>query len=161
MNTKVSRWPGILLVAWSLNWCHTAHAAEPSQINLKEGLWRLSVEMEIPGRGPETGPLTQDICLRPSEVTKLAVPPNSPCQIHGLDITHRRMRWKITCEQGPMRSSGEGLMEFGGKQLSSALVMQTAPPYAMRIKQSITGRYLGACPASVPASGTPLQPYKK
>ncbi|MRR51311.1 MAG: DUF3617 family protein [Rhodocyclaceae bacterium] len=150
-----------MFLVGSLNFPLSLQATEPAQINLKEGLWRLSVEMEIPGRGPETGPLTQDICLRPNEVTKLAVPPNSPCQIHGLEISHRRMRWKISCEQYPMRSSGEGLMEFGGKQLTSALVMQTAPPYAMRIKQSITGRYLSPCPASAATGVAPLQPYKK
>jgi hypothetical protein len=134
-----------------------AEAAEP--VNLKEGLWRLSVEMIIPGRGPETGPLTQDICLKPSEVTRLTAPPNSPCQISGLDIQPRRMRWKVSCEQGQMRSHGEGIMDFGGKSFSSALLIETAPPHAMRIKQSMLGTYLGPCPAGMAAGKPLLKPY--
>lgn len=136
-------------------------AATAPRIDLEAGLWRLSAEMEIPGRGPETGPLVQDVCLRPSELTKLMVPPNSPCKVSGIEITPRRMRWKVACEQGAMRSAGEGLMEFNGKQLTSAMVIQTAAPYAMRIKQAITGRYIGPCPASSLAETTPLQPYGK
>jgi hypothetical protein len=134
-----------------------AQATEP--VNLRDGLWRLSVEMIVPGRGPETGPLTQDMCLKPSEVGRLAVPPNSPCQVSGLDIQPLRMRWKVSCEQGQMRSRGEGIMEFGGKRLTSALLIETDPPYAMRIKQSMTGTYLGPCPAGMAAGKTPLKPY--
>lgn len=134
-----------------------ARAAEP--VDLKPGLWRLSVEMIIPGRGPDTGPLTTDMCLKPSDVGRLAAPPSSPCEISGLDIQRRRMRWKVSCEQGQMRSHGEGIMEFGGERFSSALLIQTEPPYAMRIKQSMVGSYLGPCPAGTPAGKTPLKPY--
>jgi hypothetical protein len=134
-----------------------AQAAEP--VDLKPGLWRLAVEMIIPGRGPDTGPLTTDMCLKPSDVSRLVAPPNSPCQISGLDIQRRRMRWKVACEQGQMRSHGEGIMEFGGKRFTSALLIVTEPPYAMRIKQSMEGTYLGPCPAGTPAGKTPLRPY--
>jgi hypothetical protein len=52
-------------------------------------------------------------------------------------------------------------MEFGGTHFSSALLIQTEPPYAMRIKQSMTGTYLGPCPVGTPAGKTPLKPYTR
>ena len=134
-------------------------AAEP--VNLKDGLWRLSVEMIVPGHGPETGPLSQDMCLKPSEVMRLAAPPNSPCRISDLDVQPLRMRWNVSCEQGQMRSRGKGIMEFAGERFTSALLIETSPPYAMRIKQTMIGTYLGPCPAGMAAGKTPLKPYAK
>lgn len=148
----------LLLSIWS-----TGAIAAPStaKVNLEEGLWRLSMEMEIPGKVPDTGPLRRDICLRPDEVANLTAPPNSPCIVSGLEITTRRMNWKVTCEQGQMRSSGVGIMEFGGRELSSALVIKTAEPYAMTIKQSMTGSRIGPCPPGTATGATPLRRYGK
>lgn len=139
-------------------WASVAAAAAPD-VDLEEGLWRLDVQMEIPGKGPETGPLRQDLCLRPDTVARLAVPPNSPCVVSDVQISRRRMRWKVACEQGPMRSAGKGIMEFGGRELSSALLIKTAQPYAMTIKQSLTGTRIGPCPAGTPSGKTPLRRY--
>ncbi|MCK9382155.1 MAG: DUF3617 domain-containing protein [Sulfuritalea sp.] len=143
----------LLLSAWA------AGATAAPKVNLEEGLWRLNIEMEIPGKGPETGPLRRDICLRPDDVARLAVPPNSPCTVSGVEITARRMRWKVACEQGQMRSAGVGIMEFGGRELSSALVITTAEPYAMTIKQSMTGQRIGPCPPGTATGTTPLRRY--
>lgn len=154
--TRLVRWPGHLPIAL-LFAVAASQAAEP--VNLKEGLWRLSVEMIIPGRGPETGPLMHDMCLKPSEVIRLATPPNSPCQVSGLDIQPRRMRWKVNCEQGQMRSRGEGIMEFGGTRFTSALLVETDAPYAMSIKQTMIGNYRGPCPAGTAPGRVPLKPY--
>jgi hypothetical protein len=135
-------------------------AADTPKINLEEGLWRINVEMDIPGKGQQTGPLRADMCLRPDDVAKrLTVPDNSPCTVYGLEITPRRMRWKVACEQGQMRSAGEGIMEFGGNELSSALLIKTAAPYAMTIKQSIVGKRIGPCPPGAGPGPVPLKRY--
>lgn len=146
----------LILSAWTAG---TLAAPSAAKVNLEEGLWRINIEMEIPGKGPETGPLRRDLCLRPDEVARLAVPPNSPCTVSGIEITARRMRWKVACEQGQMRSAGVGIMEFGGRELSSALVIKTAEPYAMTIKQSMTGNRIGPCPPGTATGATPLQRY--
>lgn len=148
----------LLLSIWPVG---AMAASSTGKVNLEEGLWRLNMEMEIPGKVPETGPLRRDICLRPDEVARLVAPPNSPCTVSGLEITSRRMNWKVACEQGQMRSTGVGIMEFGGRELSSALVIKTAEPYAMTIKQSMTGSRIGPCPPGTATGATPLRRYGK
>lgn len=138
--------------------------AEP--VNLREGLWRLDVEMTIPGRGPETGPLTHDLCLSPNNVKQLVVPPGSPCRISSMDIRVNRMKWKVDCLQGEVRAKGEGSLDFSGEKFSGEMMTMTEP-FAIKITQKVSGRYLGACPVSgkvgskeaAPVNG--LQRYKE
>lgn len=134
-------------------------AVDLSLIDLEPGLWHLNVQMDVPGKGPQTGPIANDVCLRPADAAKLVVPPNSPCQTEVLDVTRQRLRIKLQCEQGVMRSNGEGIMVFGGRSLSSAMVIQTAEPYAMTIKQTMTGRYVGPCPANATKGSSSLKQY--
>lgn len=136
--------------------------AEP--VNLREGLWRMEIEMTIPGRGPETGPLTHELCLSPNNVMQLVVPPNSPCRIGSMDMRASRMRWKVSCVQGEVRAKGEGSLEFAGDKFSGEMMTSTEP-FGIKITQKVSGRYLGVCPVpkagkkALPAPAGGLQPY--
>ena len=144
--------------------CGGAMAVDLSSIDMEPGLWHLNVQMDIPGQAvqsAEAKPLVRDVCLRPAEVAKLVVPANSPCQVDVPEVARQRLRIRLQCDQGGLRTAGEGIMVFNGRQLSSALVIQTAAPYSMTIKQTMTGKYLGPCPANQSAGSTPLKTYNK
>ena len=152
------------LVALLCLGCGAALATDLSAIDMEPGLWHLNVQMDIPGQAvqsAEARPLARDVCLRPAEVAKLVVPANSPCQVEVPEVSRQRLRIKLRCDQGGLHTAGEGIMVFNGRSLSSALVIQTAAPYAMTIKQTMTGKYLGPCPDKVPTGSTPLKPYAK
>jgi hypothetical protein len=136
--------------------------AEP--VNLREGLWRMEIEMTIPGRGPETGPLTHERCLSPNNVMQLVVPPNSPCRIGSMDMQASRMRWKVSCVQGEVRAKGEGALVFADDKFSGEMMTSTEP-FGIKVTQKVSGRYLGACPVpkagkkALPTPAGGLQPY--
>jgi hypothetical protein len=135
-----------------------------SGIDMEAGLWHLNVQMDIPGQptqAAEAKTMASNVCLRPAEVAKLVVPANSPCQVEVPEVARQRLRIKLRCDQGGLHTAGEGIMVFNGRSLSSALVIQTAAPYAMTIKQTMTGKYLGPCPDKAPTGSTPLKPYAK
>jgi hypothetical protein len=147
-------WPSVPVLA----------AADLSGIDMEPGLWHLNVQMDIPGQptqAAEAKPMASNVCLRPTEVAKLVMPANAPCQVEIPEVARQRLRIKLRCDQGGLHTAGEGIMVFNGRNLSSALVIQTAAPYAMTIKQTMTGKYLGPCPDNVPTGSTPLKPYGK
>jgi len=152
---------------------HVSWASAEEKINVREGLWRIDVEMIIPGKGPENpGPIFRDMCLNTSNFVGLVLPVTPMCNGR---ITHqesRRLDLQMTCSQGQTVSSSKGTFEFAGEKLVGA-VLSSTPRYGMEIKTIIRGKYLGACPAAMarslppavprsapgPAAAPPLRPY--
>lgn len=136
----------LLLVALTVN-------AAPS-IDLKEGQWRIDMEMTLPGKGPQSGgPLFRDMCLTPSNLIQMLIPEGAPCQGAVTSQTTKSMDWKMTCTQGQTVTASKGHFEFAGDRLAGA-VLTTAPRYDMEFKTIIKGKYLGACPITAGAPKT-------
>jgi hypothetical protein len=132
-------------------------------VNLQEGQWRIAVQIEIPNAaGPDAGPARQEVCLKPQDVSRFVVPPNSPCKVNDMVSSEKEMRWKLVCQYGSMRSSGSGVLEFSGNRFKGVIESQSGPPYNMRITQKIEGRRIGACKIPSPNQSTPggLKPYE-
>lgn len=141
-------------------------AAEPqSRMNFREGLWRIDVEMVLPGRGPEaTGPMFREVCLTSSNLVQMVIPDGAPCQGGVSNQKPSGIDLKMTCQQGQTVTYSKGHIEFGRERLAGA-VLTTAPGYSMEFKTLISGKYLGNCPpgSSVmktpqPLSGRPTKP---
>src|SRR6478672_1583062 len=97
-----------------------------SAVNLQEGHWLIGVQIEIPNAaGPDAGPARQEVCLRPQDVSRFVVPPNSPCKVSEMVSTDKEMRWKLACQYGSMRSSGSGLLEFSGDRFKGVIESQS------------------------------------
>jgi hypothetical protein len=144
-------------VLWLVLSCNHAFA-----VNLQEGQWRIAVQIEIPNAaGPDAGPARQEVCLRPQDVSRFVVPPNSPCKVSEMVSTDKEMRWKLACQYGSMRSSGSGLLEFSGDRFKGVIESQSGPPYNMHINQKIEGRRMGPCkfPPQNPNTPGGLKPY--
>ncbi len=143
--SKVFVWLGSLALVWAM--ANHAASAAPN-INLKEGQWRIDMEMTLPGKGPQTGgPLFRDMCLTPDNLIQMLIPEGAPCKGAVTSQTAKSMDWKMTCNQGQTVTASKGHFEFAGERLAGA-VLTTAPRYGMEFKTIIKGKYLGACPAT-------------
>ena len=159
---KVFAWVAGLVSAWVLA-THVAIAAPT--IDLKEGQWRIEMEMTLPGKGPQIGgPLFRDMCLTPSNLIQILIPEGAPCQGAVTSQTAKSMDWKMTCNQGQTVTDSKGHFEFAEERLAG-VVLTTAPRYGMEFKTIIKGKYLGACPltaaepkAQAPAAKTAPKP---
>ena len=136
-------WVGGFAGAWVL--ASNAASAAPA-IDLKEGQWRIDMEMTLPGKGPQAGgPLFRDICLTPDNLIQMLIPEGAPCRGAVTSQTAKSMDWKMTCSQGQTVTASKGHFEFAGERLAGA-VLTTAPRYGMEFKTIVKGKYLGACP---------------
>ncbi|MES2772269.1 MAG: DUF3617 family protein [Pseudomonadota bacterium] len=130
--------------------------AEPTRaannIDLRPGLWRISLEMTIPGQGPDMShaPLSQTLCLTREKMMRLLVPAQSPCQISETSVQAKRMQWKLSCTQAQAQVEGEGILEFAGERLSGKMRTNTklnGSARSLEITQKMQGEYLGICPS--------------
>jgi hypothetical protein len=134
------------------------------RVHLKEGLWRIDVEMTLPGKGPQGGgPLFRDMCLTTSNLVQILIPEGAPCQGAVTSQSAKSMEWKMTCHQGQTVTVSRGHFEFAGDRLAGA-ALTTAPRYGMEFKTIIKGKYLSECPlssaagkAKTPATKTPSE----
>jgi len=125
-------------------------------VDLREGQWRIGVQMEIPNAsGPDAGPARHEMCLRPQDVARFAAPPNSPCKVSDMVSSQKEMNWKLACQYGSMRSEGSGRFEFSGDRFKGVVETRSGPPYNMRITQRIEGRRLGPCKLPSGAATSP------
>lgn len=135
---------------------HMAWAAAQSRMNFREGLWRIDVEMVLPGRGPQAnGPMFREVCLTGSNLVQMVIPDGAPCQGGISNQKPSGIDLKMSCQQGQTVTYSKGHIEFGREKLAGA-VLTTAPGYSMEFKTLITGKYLGACPPG--RSVMPTQP---
>lgn len=128
-----------------------APSAFAGAANLKDGRWRIAYEVDIPMRGPDTGPIVRELCLKSEEIKQIVTPPNSICRMVDVVSTERSLSWKVQCDP-PVVATGEGHLEFRGERFDGSVVTVGGPPQRMRVTQKMAGRYVGPCvPKSVPA----------
>lgn len=163
------RWTGLFAVCAA-----TAAVAAGPRLKLREGLWRIDVEMSLPGKGPQAGgPIYRELCLSAATMTQIVIPQNTPCSATITRQSAESMDWSMRCTQGQSTTQSQGHFEFAGDKLSGA-VRTVAPGFGMEFRTVIRGQYKGSCPAGMapivppaapvaPAAPTPapaLAPYQ-
>jgi len=143
-----------------------AYAAEKP--NLKEGLWRMALQMIVPNAtGPSTGPAQYERCLAPNNVDKLlAVPAGAPCRVLSSKLTRDTLIWEMSCSQQGYDSDINGKINFNGTTLDGKITTVTRSPQPIRITTNIAARYIGKCistkqPEPVTRTGKPLPKFKE
>lgn len=123
-----------------------ADAADPRP-NLRLGLWRVDVEMTLPGKGPNTdGAVSQEICLTAANISQVVMPQNPYCNGRVTKLTAGEMDWKMVCNQAGTETFSRAHAEFAGEKFAVA-ILTTAKQFNMEFKTVLRGKYLKACSA--------------
>ena len=138
------------IAATAVLWFFSAHG----ETQLREGLWKIFVEMAVTGGvgPPNPGPLTRELCLRPDEFPLLSMPPGSPCKVVINKNTPSKLAWNMQCDQSGILSRGNGEIKFSGNRFEGILDMETAAPVVLNIRQRLHGTRIGKC---TPSSASP------
>lgn len=128
-----------------------AHAATP---NMKEGLWEITMTMDIPGVPPgANAPRTMQQCIGKKEIEKPGGTPGAgpdqmskDCQVSDYKMQGNTATWKMACK-GQNEMTGSGSMTYGGTSYSGkntfTMKNQGGPPQTMSMAYS--GKYVGPC----------------
>jgi hypothetical protein len=144
------------------------HAHADEKPNLKEGLWRVALQMIVPhATGPSTGPAQYERCLAPNNVDKLlALPAGAPCRVLDSKLTRDTLIWKMSCSQQGYDSDINGKINFNGTTLDGKIITVSRGAQPIRITTNIAARYIGKCistkqPEPAPRTGKPLPKFQE
>lgn len=135
----------------------TSAAIAAPKVNLREGQWRIDIEMTLPGKGPQSNePIFREMCLDAANLKALVMPQNPFCQGSITKQDAGSIDWKMQCSQGGTDTQSKAHFEFVGEKFAGA-ILTTAPRFRMEFKTVIKGKYLGACPPGQAPAKPPLQ----
>lgn len=124
----------------------TAHAAAP---NMKEGLWEVTVTMDMPGMPAGAPPQTMQQCRTQKDFenpqTMAPDPQGSRCETTDYRLQGNTATWKMACK-GENAMSGTGSMTFSGTSYTGTNKMSMKHgDQTMNMTVSYAGKHLGPC----------------
>ena len=127
----------------------TAHAAAP---NMREGMWEITVKMDMPGMPAGAPPQTMQQCLsqKDFENPQKMAPGNDPksssrCETTDYKLQGNTATWKMACK-GENAMTGTGSMTFSGASYAGTNKMSMKHgDQTMNMTMNYAGRHLGPC----------------
>jgi len=126
-----------------------AHAASP---NMKEGLWEISMKMEMPGMPAGMKPQVVQQCVTkkdmedPRKTTPGGVDPkDSRCQISDYKLQGNTATWNMACK-GENAMTGSGSITYSGTSYSGTNKMtMTRGGKPQTMTMHYAAKHLGDC----------------
>lgn len=117
--------------------------------DMKEGLWEISINMEMPGVPFAMPPIKQNHCYTKKELEdgKNAVPKSDEqCKVTDYKLSGNKASWAVQCK-GENAMSGTGEIIFKGDSYDATVKMKGKGDSGekMEMTQRIKGRRIGDC----------------
>ena len=125
-----------------------AHAAAP---NMKEGLWEITMKMEMPGMPGGMPPQVMQQCLTkkdledPRKTAPGGDPGDSRCQMTDYKMQGNTATWNMSCKgEGAMKGSGS-FTYSGTSYTGTNRMTMTEGGNTQTMTTHYSGRHLGEC----------------
>ena len=116
---------------------------------MKEGLWEIKTEMDMPGMPAKIPPTTMQTCISKDDlVPKPAAPKGQEqeCRIKEQNISGDTVTYSMECKgQGGMTMEITGKMTYAGDTMEGTSTMNMSGPMSMEMTTKMTGKYMGPC----------------
>lgn len=128
-----------------------AGAAPAAAPNMKEGLWEITVKMDMPGMPSDMPPQTMQRCITqkdftdPQKMSPGADSKNDRCEMTDYKLQGNTATWKMAC-RGENAMTGTGSVTYSGTSYTGANKMSMKQgSEMMNMTMNYTGKYIGAC----------------
>ncbi len=144
MTTKF--WPGVIVLIIVALLLRAAPAM--AETNIQEGLWEITIRMEVPGLPSNPAPVASAHCLKDGSQVPQLLQKDSSCRITETKTAGDSVSWKMKCEAGEGSIDGSGSMTYRGGRFDGiiSLAMQRPDAGPLKIIQHVSGRRVGDCP---------------
>jgi hypothetical protein len=112
--------------------------------NMKEGLWEVTVTMDIPGVSMQMPPQKHTQCLTKDNM----VPQRGPveacqeCEIIKTEIKGDTVSWVVECKEPEGTVRGNGEVTYRGDTFDGVMEIRQGNTV---MKQKLSGRWIGKC----------------
>jgi hypothetical protein len=110
--------------------------------NMKEGMWEVTVRMEVPGMPVQMSPQTYTQCMTQKEVVPQPGEPNQNCKIVKQDIKGDTVSWRVECKTNQGTAVSDGSITYKGDTMEGIITMTQGD---MKATQRLSGRWIGTC----------------
>ena len=127
-----------------------AAAAFAAQPNIKEGLWEITMTMEMAGMPSGRPPQTVQHCVTPKDAQDPAamsrsMDKDSQCVMSDYKLQGNTASWKMTCK-GERAMTGTVTATYSGNSYTMTTKMAMVQSgQTMNMTTTQTGKYLGPC----------------
>ena len=121
--------------------------AAAQKVNMQDGLWEVSVKMEMPGMPAGAGAQTFRKCYTPADVQDAArtMPKDDNCQVSDLKAQGDTVSWTVRCKP-PQEMTGTGTMTYKGASYSGRMNFSMKEGgQTMTMQQAISGKRVDPC----------------
>jgi hypothetical protein len=109
---------------------------------MKEGLWDITVKMDVPGMSVQIPPKTYTQCLTPKEAVPKPKEENNKCEIVKQDIKGDTVSWSVECKTKEGTAVSDGTITYKGDTMEGVITMKQGD---MKATQRLSGRWIGKC----------------
>ena len=110
--------------------------------NMKEGLWYITVKMDVPGMPVQIPPKTYTQCLTQKEAVPKPKEANNNCEIVKQDVKGETVSWKVECKTKEGTAVSDGTITYKGDTMEGVITMKQGD---MKATQRLSGRWIGKC----------------
>lgn len=142
----------MLLAAFAAGIGGLAGAAYAAAPQMKEGLWEITVTMDMPGMPKNVPPQKVQQCItrkdleNPQSMARSPDAAGNPCETTDYRLQGNTATWKMSC-RGENAMTGTGSMTFTETSYRGTSRMTvTRGGETMNMTMSYAGRYIGPCP---------------
>jgi len=111
--------------------------------DLKEGLWEITVQMEMPGMPMEMPSHKFNQCITRDKAVP-EDPANKDCKMDYKNVTKDTVVWKMVCKDREGSLTGEGRITYNGDTFAGETKVKESG--GMDMTQKMKGRWIGSCP---------------
>jgi hypothetical protein len=116
-------------------------------MNMEDGMWEITMKMEMPGMPTEMPPVTFSQCLTKKDSIPQKKDRNEDCKIVSSSVDGNTVTWVAQCriKDGTVDSTGKITYKGNGFDGVIKAVMNTKNTGTMEINQRMTGKRTGPC----------------
>lgn len=119
-----------------------------ADVNMDDGMWEITMKMEMPGMPMEMPPITSTQCLTKKDNVPQQQGKGVDCKMISHKIEGNTVSWVITCrmkEGGTAESTGT--ITYSGKSFKGTMktVMNEPGAEKMEVTQHMSGKRIGDC----------------
>jgi len=115
--------------------------------NMQDGMWEMTMKMEMPGMPMEMPPMKFNQCLTKKDMVPQKKEKNEDCKMISTKVDGNTVTWVVQCrtKEGIVDSTGK--ITYAGNSFSGVMkmVMNTKDTGKMEITQHMSGRRIGDC----------------
>jgi len=132
----------LILIAFVVIFSGLAIAGGP---DMKEGLWEITVQVNMPGMPMEMPSHKFKQCItKDKAVPEDPAEKNKDCKIEYKNVTKDTVVWKVVCKDREGSLTGEGRITYKGDTFTGEMKIKESG--GMEMTQKMKGRWIGLCP---------------